>query len=127
LRFQVLQCASQLVPGAMDVGLYCAERQVEGGCDLFVRTPLDVTQQYAGSILGSKLTDSLLDGRAELLRLELFQGRLLWDGNLEGRRFDGIGRRGVWRAVHADGIELPTSQMIDRDVVGDLEKPTREL
>src|SRR5438270_209397 len=33
----------------------------------------------------------------------------------------------MWRAVHADGVELTASQVIDGDVVRDLEQPTREL
>lgn len=51
--FQMLQRAPELVPRAMDVGFYRTEWKIEGRCDLLIRAALDVTQQYAGSILGT--------------------------------------------------------------------------
>src|SRR5436305_11272903 len=53
LRLQVLQRTPQLVPRAMDVGLYGAEREIQSSRDFLVRPSLHVTQQNAGSILGS--------------------------------------------------------------------------
>src|ERR1700759_2029466 len=48
----VIQRTSQLVSGAVDVGLYGAERQVERGGDLLVRSAVHVPQHDAGSVLG---------------------------------------------------------------------------
>ena len=74
LGLEMLQRAPELVPGPVDVGFHGAEWKVECRRYLLVGTPFDVTQQYAGSILGTQLGDCLLDRRAKLLGLELIEG-----------------------------------------------------
>src|SRR5690242_18867702 len=49
---QALESFPELVARPVDVGLYGSQRQVEGGGDLLVRSPLNVPQHDAGSILG---------------------------------------------------------------------------
>jgi hypothetical protein len=44
LGLEVLESSPELVAGAMDVGLYGAQREIEGRRDLFVRSTFDVTQ-----------------------------------------------------------------------------------
>ena len=63
----------------------------------------------------------------ELSGLELVERRFLLADDVERRRFDGVGVMRVRRAVDAHRVELSPPQMIDRDVVGDLEQPAREL
>src|SRR3954451_5151763 len=127
LVFQMLERPAELMPGAMDVCLDGPEGEVEGGRDLLVRPTLDMPEHDAGSVLGSETGDRALDGRAHLASLELVQRGLLVHDYVKRRRLDGIGRLSVGRAVHADGVELPAPQVIDRDVVGDLEQPARKL
>src|ERR1035437_5427671 len=43
---------AQLMPGAMDVGLHRAERQVERRGDLFIASALHVAQENAGAVFG---------------------------------------------------------------------------
>src|SRR3954466_76048 len=105
---------AELMPGAMDVGLDGTERQVEGGRDLLIGSAFDVPQHDAGSVLGPEAGDGPLDRGAHLARLELIQRGFLVHHDIERRGFDGVGCLGVRRPVHADGVELPSSQMIDR-------------
>jgi len=59
---------AQLVPGAVDIGLYGAERQVQRRSDLLVGPPLDVPQHDAGSVLGAQAGDPG-QGHARLSRI----------------------------------------------------------
>ena len=87
---QMVQLFTQLVPGAVDVRLYGSKRQVEGGGDLLVRSPLDVPQHNAGSVLGPEARDGPLDGAAKLLGLHLVEGRFLVADDVERRRLDRV-------------------------------------
>src|SRR5690606_36398214 len=81
--FQVSQRFPELVPGAVYVGLHGTQRQIERGRDLLVRAVFHVTKQNAGPILGAQLRDGLLDGAAQLLRLELVERRLAARAHVE--------------------------------------------
>src|SRR5690348_5722344 len=85
---QVCQCVTQLVPGAMDVRLDRAEREVEGRRDLLVGPALHVAQQNTRTILGAEPGDRLFDGLPQLARLQLLQRRLPASLDVEGRRLD---------------------------------------
>src|SRR5829696_5972773 len=124
---RMLQRPAKLVPGAVDVGLDGAEGEIEGGGDLLVRPALDVSKQDARSVLGPEPGDGPLDRRSQLLGLHLLEGGLRRIGKLDGGGHHRIGGGGVRGAIHAHRIELAAAQMIDRDVVGDLEQPGREL
>src|SRR4051812_4900602 len=75
---------SQLVPGAVDVGLHGPQGQIERRGNFFVRSAFDVTKHDAGSILGSKAGDRSLDGRPELARLHFVERRFLLSNDVEG-------------------------------------------
>src|SRR6476646_9316423 len=64
---QVGQGLPELVPGAVDVRLDGAERQVQDLCDLLVRPPLDMAQENARPIFRPQPADGGLDGAAQLL------------------------------------------------------------
>src|SRR5688572_30657542 len=115
----MLKGPAEFVPGSVDVGLDRTEGQVERGGDLLVRSPLYVTKHDARSILRTQLANRSLDSRAELLGLDLLEGRLAPPGNIERRGLDLRRTGGMRRAVHADRVQLPLSQMIDGDVVRD--------
>ena len=66
--FEVCKRLSQLVAGAMDVGLYRPQREVQNFGDFLIGTPLYVPEQNAGSVLGPKRADGGFDGAAKLLR-----------------------------------------------------------
>ena len=61
---QAFQAFFQLRSSAMDVGLHSSEWEVEDTCDLIVGASLDVSQDDARAILGSKTTDRFLDCRS---------------------------------------------------------------
>jgi hypothetical protein len=48
---EVRQRESQLVAGAVDIGLHCAEWKIEDFGNLFVRPALHMTEQDAGAVL----------------------------------------------------------------------------
>ena len=81
----MLQRPAELMPGAMDVRLDGAKRQVEGAGDLFVRSALDVPQHYAGSVLGAQAADRAFDGGAQLLGLHLLERVLGLVADVEAR------------------------------------------
>src|SRR5215213_8928136 len=118
LTLHMLERLTQLVPRAVDVGLHGAKWQVQRCRDLLVRTPFDVTQHDAGSILGAEPCDRPLDGASQLTRLHLVERRLLLRRKVERRRLH-LGRRGGVRgAIDTDGVELAFSEVIDRNVIG---------
>ncbi len=123
----MLQRTAKLVPRAVDIRLHGAEGQVQRGGDLLVGTPLDVPEHDAGAVFGAELGDGALDGGAELAGFHLVQGGLGVVGDVEAGGLHRLGGHGMWGPVHAHGVELPLTQMIDRHVVGDLEQPRREL
>ena len=57
----------------MDVGLYGAEGQVEGGRDFLVGLVLDMPEQDAGPILGTQARDGALDLGAQLPRFDFLE------------------------------------------------------
>src|SRR5262252_7152454 len=79
----VVERAAQLMSGAMDVGLYGAQREVQRRRNFLVRPALDVAQHDAGAVFGPKTGNGPLDGRAQFARLELVEGRLLLNGHVE--------------------------------------------
>ena len=123
----MLQRLTELVPGAMDVGLHGSEGQVEGGGDFLVRAALDMAQQNAGAILRAQASDGPFDSRSELPGLHLLEGILGPVRDIEARGFDRIGADRVRRAVDTHRVELATAQMVDCHVVRNLEQPRREL
>src|SRR5688572_9934072 len=125
--FQVLQVLPQLLAGAVDIGLYRTEGQLHDFGDLVVGVVLDVPQNYAGAVLGSELRDGLLDGRADLLRFELFEWRFSSARNRDRGRAQPFSGKSIRRALDADRIELAPAKVIDGDVVGDLEQPAGEF
>src|SRR4051812_14221707 len=100
----MLQRPAELVPRAVDVGLDRAEGEVQGGGDLLVGPALDVTEHYAGSVLGAQTGDGPLDRAPELLRLQLFEGALALLDDVERAGLGLGGRGGVRRPVDADGL-----------------------
>src|SRR6478672_5730702 len=73
----VLERAAELMPGAVDVGLYGAEREVEGRGDFFVRPALHMAQHDARTVFRPKARDGAFDGSAQLSGLELVERRFL--------------------------------------------------
>ena len=84
--FEVRECFSELVASAMDIGLYRTEREIENLGNLLVGTPLDVPQQNAGAVFGSKGADGCFDGTAQLLSLDGVEGRFLARSDLQRAR-----------------------------------------
>lgn len=122
-----LERLSELMSGAVDVGFYSAEWQVERGSDLLVGTSLHMPKHDASPILGAQSCDRLFNGRAKFLGFELVEGAFLVVLQIQTARLD-LRRRGcMWRAVHADRVDAAPSQVIDGDVVRNLEQPAREF
>src|SRR2546423_7589729 len=124
---EVPQVLSQLLPRAVDVGLYRAQGELHYYRDFIVRVVLHMAEDDARAVLGTQLGDRFFDRRAELLRFELLERRFSTARHRHGRRSRALGSDRIRRALDTDGIELPATQMIDGDVVGDLEQPAREL
>ena len=97
--FEMREKVSEFMPCTMDVGLHSPQWQVERLGNFFVRQTLDMTEQNAGSILGSELRDGTLDGAAKLAGLEFLERRFALVADLQGRRLDffRVSRRAVPR------------------------------
>src|SRR5690349_10632050 len=100
--FHMFQRLAQLMPRAVYVGLYGAEREIEGRGNFLVRAPLHVAEHDARTVLGTETRDRALDRATELTGLHLVQRRFLLRGEIERRRLDFCGRRGVRRPIDAD-------------------------
>src|SRR5574337_1890615 len=111
----------QLVASAVDVGLDRAERKVQDFGDFFIRPPLDMTEQDAGAVLRAERSDRLLNGAAQLPRLDFLQRRLLPVPDLQRRRFDRLRGGGVGGPLEREKIQLAPPQMVNGGVVRDLE------
>src|SRR6185437_9706080 len=83
---QVRQRVAEGVSGAMDVGLHGAQRQVERGGDLLVRTPLHVPQQDARAVFRAEPGNGLLDRAPQLARFDLLERGFVRRAHVEGRR-----------------------------------------
>src|SRR5262245_56122875 len=106
----MFQRPAELMPGAVDVRLDCAQRQVEGGGNFFVRPALDVAEHDARSVLGSETLDRSLDRGAELASFDLLERGLLLADDIERGCFDRFSGLRVRRPVDADRIELTPPQ-----------------
>src|SRR5512142_979555 len=91
----MFQRPAELVPSAVDVGLYGSQREVERRRDLLIGSALDVPQHDARSVLGPKTADRALDRRAQFARFELVEGGFLLAHDVERRRLDRVGCLGV--------------------------------
>ena len=92
----MLQRAAQFVTGAVDIGLHCAEGEVEDLGDFLVGVPLHMAQQDAGAILGPELGNDLLDITAQLYGRDRVESAFaprtyLQRGRLHRLRRDGVG------------------------------------
>src|SRR5687768_5091221 len=96
---------SQLVAGAVYVGLHRTERKVEDFGDLLVRSSLDVTEQNAGAILGAEQCYGALDGAAKLAGFDGVERGLAAIPDLERGRLDGLGRLGVRSEEHTSELQ----------------------
>src|SRR5689334_13482989 len=74
---QMFERPAELVPGAVDIRFDSSKRQIEGRRDFLVRSPLDVPEHDARSVLRPEAGDRLFDRCAHLAGLQLVQGRLL--------------------------------------------------
>src|SRR5829696_4690107 len=125
--FEMCQCFAQLVTGAMDVGLYRAERQIQDFGYFLVRATFDMPEENAGAVLGPEGSDGRFDGATQLLGLNRLEWRFLTSSDLERGGLHGLGGFRVRRAVEREGIQLSPAKVIDRRVVPDLEDPGRKL
>src|SRR5690242_6423790 len=117
-RAPILEVTPQFVARPVDIRLHGAQGQVQDAGDLLVAVPLYVAQQNARAVLGAESGDGLLDGAAQLARLELLQRRFTAVAQLQRRRPHFVRRGRVRRPVERERLELPLAEVIDRRVVG---------
>ena len=125
--FEMGQRLTQLVAGAMDVGLYRAERQVQDFGDFLVGPPLDMAEKNAGAVLGPQGAYRRFNRPAQLLCLDSIERGLLPGADLESGGLHGLRRFSMRRAVERQSVQLPPTEVINGCVVPDLEYPGREF
>src|SRR5689334_10215435 len=121
------QILPQLLPRAVDVGLNSPQRELHDFGDFVVRVILDVAKDDAGSVLRSELGDRLLDLASQLARLELLERGFSATRHRYSGRPRTLGGDRVRSAFNAHGVDVFSPEIIDGDVVGDLEQPTRKF